>query len=504
MTERPGNGNMKRRRIRIIAAALVAAGLALAGVGEAYRRTGGFIGEICVERGAVERIVVRRSEKRPFPAPMGVHWDVSGPDVPCCGEALREHLDAKTAYDVAPLPFVLRLDAVTVLDRPGARDTLAVAEPESKTTQAVRAGSQFSVGGTTVEVLDIRKWSGLIRTQEGTPMAAVSLGSPEGDWTEPIFLASSDWQWIEPDLALHLSWYDTEQAARETRAKGIGALGAARWGIVDGGRVSWFSSFAPGEGMDRADGTSVILLDREDAHAFPSGPGPAIRVGFIQGEQKRARWVPVNERNDDADVRFEDPALRPAVLVFLAWRDGFALLDAYSNGKSLGTYPMNEGDTCHPEGLPYSLKLDQVMSAAVPVALADSPLYEILLRTPAGELRLRQGESIEFGDARFEFQHEVPPPRVRYVLAALSETSQVLRRWTLDPGDVVQWRGWSFRQGQETHEAADQAILQAERVSGISLMLSGAGTAACGILLLLASFWMRTEARPSERASERL
>jgi hypothetical protein len=408
-------------RMRRAGALVLCAALAAAAYG--FNRADTFSGKLCVGLHQTEQVVFRASQSGPFPIPFGRFHIQRGvtPDQVRFekSEAATRRLNQAETFDVLRLPFALRLDAVEVIREAPASYRLEIDAPGGKSEHPLLPGMTINLDDGPVEAISIRKWAGLARQPGGEPMAAVSLRRGEESWTEYLFLSAGAWTQVEGDTSLQLAWFDSEEAAR----KAIESPSVSgRWGIRDGEAVNWFDSFQAGAGIDLADGTSILLWERDDVHLFDNGElRPAIKVRIEKDRQSRIEWIPVNAYDDNAVVHFEDPAQLDTVLRLYAWRDGSALLDVHYQGAHLGEFPLNDGDTCAPEGLPCAIRLDQTLSAAVAVPLDESPIWETILRRDGREYRVREGESTRIGDGLFRLDRLAGMPAVRYHFAVIRE-----------------------------------------------------------------------------------
>ena len=457
---------MNRYRPLSLTALLVTAvtlALVLTGISTVYRYAQAFSGDLCIAVGQGERVVVRQAQDSPFPL-AGALKNVAADQIPFDNPATATKLrDGEHRYDAFVLPFSVRVTDVQVVQRPKPRDTLNVMAPGTADVIDLREGASIEIEGTSFEVAGVRKWSGLLRDRAGVRMAALALRRPEESWTEDVFLVTDTWRRVEPNIGIWFRWFESEAAAREDLEGGPPGLESARWGAVDGPAINWFASFAPGTGATFADGTRVTLVQVDEHHRTHGGEGPAIAVRVEGGAEPRTVWVPANARDPDALVRFEYCARLETVLLLDAWGEGAALVAAYHNGTACGGRVLADGEAWRPEDLPYELRLDGVLEAAVPVMREDSPLYEAVLRNGDRELRCRQGEAVRWGDALIEYVRAAPPPVVRYGLVAVPAGEDQGVAFSLGPGDVLTYRGWQLALGTPGPDPLHMAVLRAER-----------------------------------------
>ncbi len=481
---------------------LVVAGIvALAGAlaVEGYTMVAAFSGEMCIAVGRAERIVVRKSVEPPeilkrlrvkldsdlvsqAAAPGDIDFEDKGTSAGL--------LDPAQRYDAARLPFVLRLKQIKVLSQSEPADTLKIVSQDGTSTpRPVAVGQPIEIDGQLFTLREIRKWTGLIDDSHGVPLASVSVTLDGEAWTENVFLAAETWRVLGPGVALRMSWHASESEARDAVASGLDRAAPARWGVVDGDAVNWFESFDPGTGTTTSDGAEVALVRRDDRHESSDGPHPAIEVQIIREGKKESVWIAANERDSDAQVRFEDYALADTVILVGAYAPGRACCAAYRHGKLDGETALEAGQTWSIPETPGRFRLEQAMPRAAVVPLEDSTLYEAVLQGGGRELRLRQGESVRVGGVFVVFDRKADPPRVRYDLSA----SGIERPFSIDPDETVKLRGWRLSQGPPGPDPLRTALLHAEHTAVhpyVRIVL------AASIALLV---WLAFFGRPTKR-----
>lgn len=279
-------------------------------------------------------------------------------------------------------------------ERPG--PVLGISLYGEDRTVPVAETTEVTIGGEVFRVQAIRPWSGLMRTATGEPMAQVSV-RVGNESARDVYLLDGVWREVGDDLSLILHWHETEDAAREAAARPHDPVAGARWGVRDGASVHWFDTFTPGVGGETSDGMTVELvsLGRRDDQ-------PAIEVA-IRGDADEQRKV-ITPGDESGRVLFEVPGMRRYVVNLHAWRDAAVLLAATSRaGVSTDVNRVSTGDVWQPDALPIAVRVGEVLHSAVPVEEVDSPLQEIVLKGPAGRLRVREGEAVRVGDALVRF-----------------------------------------------------------------------------------------------------
>ncbi|MBI4559522.1 MAG: hypothetical protein HY706_18190 [Candidatus Hydrogenedentes bacterium] len=268
---------------------------------------------------------------------------------------------------------------------------------------AVAPGTRLSLGGEPVEVRGIRAWSGLLRDPRGSPMAEVSLRIGDGVWQEHVFLKSGEWMRLMPNFAAYFAWVESRGEAESRIVKDGTGLESARWGVVEGEAVNWFDSFAPGTGLELADGSTITLLAFNDAHPTSAGPTPAIRVSISRDGDAEESWVTANDPKSHPKVWFEYFARLPVLCRLFAWEDGRVLAAAQSDRYRGDAVELVSGSKPTVRAAGYELRLDQVAQGALPVFPDESTAKEIILSLPERELHVREGEAVTWDDYRIEF-----------------------------------------------------------------------------------------------------
>jgi len=442
---------------------LTAVGLAalLTAISTGYRYVQAFSGELCIAVGQGERVVIRPATDGPFPL-AGALRNAAPRDIPFDDPATAAKLRKDQQYDAFVLPFSVRATEVQVIQWPKPRDRLSILTPGTADTVDITEGATIAIAGTTYEVVAVRPWSGLLRDRQGPPMAAVALRRAVEAWTEDVFLFTETWRRVEPGIGIWFRWFESQAASDVALEGGLPGLESARWGVVDGSAMHWFASFVPGTGATLSDGTRIALVQVDEHRRTDAGEAPAIAVR-VEGEGgARTIWAGANVRDADARVRFEYAARLETVFLINAWREGTALAAAYQGGAFCGRHVLRTGESWRPEGLPYELRLDGALEAAVPVQREDSPLYEAVLRDGDRLLRCRQGEAVRDGDALIEYVRAAPPPVVRCELLALAPGEDEGTGFSLGPDDSFTCWGWQFELGSPGSDPLHTVVLRAQ------------------------------------------
>ena len=375
-----------------------------------------------------------------------VYHDVPGQSIVENHPELTPHaVDPTAQYDVAYLPFVLELEAVTVIEATEPRTILELANPDGSRPVEIRPGQQVEIEGMPLTVAAIRRWSALVSSLDGFPAAEISIRRSGETWTEHVVIPDSNWRRLEPGIGLRFLWHNSEKEARAALEDGLPGLDSARWGVVLGGQIHWVASFVSGAGLDPIDGAATALVSCEDQHVAETGDtGPAICVAIVRDGQTSRDWYPANTKTKNSPVRFEYPAALDTVYLIEAWQEGTAAAAAYHGGELCGRADLLTGQVCIAPGSEFELRIDHVLQSAVPVSLEDSTLYEAVLESPDRRWRVPENQSVWVGNTVVQFRWECDPPPCRYDLAILDPEGEQLVTLAPAPGDPFRHAGWSF------------------------------------------------------------
>ncbi len=457
---------MNQAWLRIVLLTAGIAAMAVGGAMEAVRWLDTFSGEICIGVGRDERVALREPETNRVPFSLGrtpVLRNTPLESIPFQTPSVSaDNLDDSKKYDALVLPFSIRLKRAMPLGGGKSHDELRITEPEGERTVEIAPGKTVELDGVTYQLEAIRPWSGLIRESSGTPMALIALRKGEEAWTEGIFLMADAWRRVEPSIGLRLQWSGSEEAANATVDIGLPGIESARWGVVDGNAMNWFESFAPNDGAELANGTTIHLLRVDEQHAGPSSPRPAIEVEWTEAGQTRQEWVNANTADNAASVRFEYPARLDTVLLICAISEQRALLAMYDHGKLLGRETIPTGSSWKPAAATFEVRLDQALERAVAVPASETKLFEAVLKSPSGIFRAREGEAARQGDALVQLVRRTRPPDVKYELAIIGKDPKHERPLTLGPGDTVRYDNCRLSLASPCAEPLRTAVLHVE------------------------------------------
>ena len=431
-----------------------------------YERLTRFEGYVYVEPQGFERVVVQPVGKggRYLGSTRNMPIDV----VPFSNprKATRVFKD-DTLYNAQFLPFVLRLDNLEVLDTFPDRDLLDLRLPQGPLeTREIHLGEQVDVGGKPFTVAAIRPWAGLIRNGKGSPMAAVSIAAKDGGWTREFLLSRDVWNFPGENTFFLLRWHESEDAARADARSLPVSLAVGRWGVKDGLRTHWSTSLLPGAGFTLDDGTEATLVAHDPDI-------PEIVVALRKGEDTQVIRQRANAM-EPGIVRFEAPARAAIAFVVYGWRDGKAFVQRLERDVS-PVHEMEEGDAWQPEGGGGPIRLDQVMTTALPAMPAttgDEPVMEAVLQGEGGVVQLREGLYESLVENSLRYRREAVPPRVRYSLTARNREG-VVGEITLSPGETKRIDAWVFSQDPRFARAGEGALLRARRTLGGPAQLAG-------------------------------
>lgn len=456
---------------RLLAALAYLGAIFLIG-GHVYARLAAFSGLMPIKKNHAERIAVQPSDENRKFLGMARHMplDVAGFEDAAFARAV---LDDKRLYDAMTLPFRIRVDNIEVLESFPPRDVLVVSGNSERAEHALTDGQPIMIGEAPVEVR-LRPWRGLLRQVNGMPMAAVSLREPgSGPWLDRLLLSTEAWLRIESRAGVRLRWHENQEDAAAAQTRAPTTLKEGRWGVVEKPAIHWFNTFTPGTGETLRDGTEVTLLEVTESPR-------AIVVEFRRGDNRSVQNLEANTADPEGRLRFEWPGAWPSLLFVDAWREGEALFSAYQDGKPCGAFALRLGKSEKVEGFPFEVRLDQVMTSAIPVGSGEGDVREVVLRDSAQEVCLREGESGACNEFRVQYRRVPVPPRVRFTLSAIDKENGVLDTFALAPEEHHRVGEWVFAQEPGFAGAAEAALLRAERtlatparIIGIAMIVLG-------------------------------
>ncbi|MCL4695067.1 MAG: hypothetical protein KJ060_21460 [Candidatus Hydrogenedentes bacterium] len=466
---------MIRSKLRIgFAASLLVAGLLCV----AYGRLFEFAGEIRIRTGSAEAIAVgppspfrmNRSSLRKY---------VPGRKIPFANlDDARGWIDADRYYDVASLPFAIAIAGADLKADREVGGTLIVVSAESETRVSAESGRNVSVGGNEFTIGTVRPWSGLVHAPGNPPMAELTLFAGDesaGAAGNTYFVPDGAWIRANNETALHFRWVasanDREQAMDEGQRRDV-----ARWGIVSEEQGEWLTSFQPGSGLVTADGSSIVLLQRDDAHAGPGGATSAIEVALETSEGVERRWVQANETVPGFPVRYENLLEMPRVLHVIAWEPERATVYPAMHGARGEPAVLDRGETWVDAGL--RLRLDDVQPSATAVNPDASSQFEVVLDGRDREFAVPENSPVQIASSHVAFEARVQPAKVSYQVAIYRPGQEQPEVLDLGPATALNLDGWQVQQDANRHTSADLAVLRLRKrspglatIAGISLCI---------------------------------
>ena len=420
----------------------------------------GFSGEIYVNRDMGEQIVVRETvPKRAWDAWSGLTFQRNAlpNEIPFKGAYDSARLlNPQKRYDALTLPFVLKLKQADVMTEEEPANQLKIRTPEGEQIIDFKLNQdlQFGEDKTQWHVDAVRKWSGLLSDPQGEPMIRVALRKPsDPQWTEGITLPSATWRRIEPRIGIHFEWFPNEDTARQLTR--IEAATPARWGLVDGNMITWQENFTPGGGGTLHNKTSVTLLQWNDQQ-----DPPVILVRLVDQKGTRDVQITANNPSPEIPVVYEDYGRLDTVLLFSAWKEGQAFAVAYQHHQPCGESVLDVDTPWTPAGLPYQVRIDQVIEKGVVVAQQDSKVPEVVFSSENRKLHIRQGEAVREGDSLLEFSRKTKPSAIQYAFSVTGEGKDA--SLIIQPDDTVHFRHYRFSQGNPGPDPLHAAVLRVE------------------------------------------
>ncbi len=400
-------------------------------------------------------------------------------------EDARGWIDANRYYDVASLPFAIAIVGANLEADREVGGTLIVFSADSETRVSAESGRNVSVGGEEFTIGAVRPWSGLVHAPGNPPMAELTLFAGDesaGAAGNTYFVPDGAWIRANNETALHFRWVasanDSEQAMDEGWRRGM-----ARWGIVSEEQGEWLTTFQPGSGLITADGSSVVLLQRNGAHAGPGGTTSAIEVAIETLEGVERRWVRANETVPGFPVRYENLPEMPRVLHVIAWEPGRATVFPAMHGARGEPAVLERGETWVGAGL--KLRLDDVQPSATAVKPDASSQFEIVLEGRDREFAVPESGPVHIASSSVRFEAHVQPATVSYQVAIYRHGQEQPEMLDLGPATALNLDGWQVQQDANRHTSADLAVLRLRKRSPGSATIAGISMCIAATLLFL-------------------
>lgn len=410
-------------------------------------------GELFVGEGMTESVLVRESAgRRGLGSLHGMPAEAIPFDTP---RVAVRRLDRNGAYDMVKLPFHVRLDAVTVLERYPPRDVVQLGDEH-----ALSPGDHTTTNAGEVRFVETRPWAGLLRNPGGQPGVRVAVRSTEdAAWAIGV-LDGSDWIRCG-DAIVEMKWCAGAAEARAALPTAYTPDALATWRVRDGNVEHYLAGVTPGTGVTLSDGRDVRLLAFDPDGEHDARGRPCIRIRVIGGGAPEDQWVPAN---DDADprIRFRYPTA-PGPVIFLrpfgyneAWARVFT--DGTVSGEALlaAGEPWRVGDV--------EVRLDEALSTAVLVRADDEAVREALVDVGGETMAVREGASVTLEDGvTLAYRRADVLPDVRYDLTVLSPGMEEIARFSLAPGEHRRHGNWRFAPATSPSNVLHSAVIHGQR-----------------------------------------
>jgi len=454
------------------ASALYVVLLALIGV-LLYARVQTPEGSLLLSPGSTEHAVVIAHE--PDQVIATPHRNLSTELLPLENPRAIRFLDTNRTYDAIILPFGIRLDHYEVLEEADDTHELIVHSGGELVNRTVVPGDSVPVFDEVLEMVEVVPWEGLIRHERGRPMVHLTwtAATPHSDTS--LFLERDAWYYPDAETSLQFQWHDSEAEARQVADTGREALRAqAQWGVRDGGAVQWMQSLTPGSGLTLRDGTQVLFVRRET-------DGSAITLQVTKDEETTRVPVSRNVVGGPGPYYYQDPAGAPHVIRLHGWDEGQVVLQHLEGDTPALRRTMAVGDHwVMPDG--GQLRLDHVMSRAVPLTHAAGGLSALVFRHGEDTLRLREGVVITSDSLRLEYRRTPQPPAVALHLTTIDSAGETMESFSMAPGTSQRLDNWMLT-WEGTHVGTgDDVVLTARRHGGRWALSLGLGLAILGTL----------------------
>jgi hypothetical protein len=363
--------------------------------------------------------------------------------------------------DIGVPELTLRLTSLTLPTRQASEGELIIDTGDAESAVKIEEGAHVTLNETAYEVSVIRAWAGLLHRPPGAPMINCAVQPPGGEWIENVFIPIGGWQIIPPELAVFAT-----QAGAPFNAN------SARWGVVEGERIHWFTSFVPGTGVELRDGVVVTLLARR-----PSG---RILVEFDSGGERERVWFDANQSDETSPIRYDDPGTAAFRLRIEVHENRTARITLRENDLQHWSREVEVGAVVPADTSGLRARVDQIEMDAFPLLAAESPFLEAVLVNDDRVLRIRESEAVRMGESTVTFEAVAEP---REATAAI-EIDGALQ--PLGENDVYESGPWTLSEFRANNpaEAVLRATYSQSRLRVRALLAAACVAAACGVLFL--------------------
>lgn len=408
-----------------------------------------FSGQMVVAVGASERVVLREAQG----AFLGPHRAVPPALLPLSDPRVERLLDPDQAYDGAILPFHLRLDNIEILTEFPPQDVLEWEMGRHTDAQVVEAGDTVCFDGPgCVDALGVVSWSGLLFQPGGAPMISVRFRQ---DALETRHMIETGRQVMINGMPLYFQWYPDAEAAREAMGEELPDAIQTRWGVEDGGAITWMNQPSPGQGMTTRDGREWTVLTTQLGLEAP----PSLTLELRQnGQQERVVLRP--GENPAHGLHFDAPRHAPRSFVVHGYPDQEVYLGEYRQGRRYVTTVLTPGGDAMDLG-DGNLLLEQTLAAAIPIVAEDNAIVALEVLSEKGRHILREGDRLPWQGGFLIYRRKPAPPDVACNISALKE-GETIASGRMTPGQWMRIENWYFRIASARH-APQMLFLEAQR-----------------------------------------
>ncbi len=333
--------------------------------------------------------------------------------------------DPPVALTPANPDLTVQLLSLTIPPRTANAGQLNLQDGAAVSTLPVAVGKTVELNGATYDVAAIRPWAGLVHRPPGTPMLNLAVKPPDSDWIENVFVQRGGARIVTPEIAVLVAGDEGEASPSP-----------ARWGIVEGDRTHWISSFVPGTGLELADGSIVTLLLHR--------PSARILVEIEKDGTASQTWVDANRQPPDSLIKYEDASAVAYHLEIDFDASDSAIVSLIEGDLEHWTRPADIGTIVSDDAFGLSMRVDQIEQDALALLPGESPWLEVVLSNSDHVLRVREDESIRVGETSMTFEAIANPQPATAQIAfgddernLTSETSFELGEWRFDGLHVV-------------------------------------------------------------------
>jgi hypothetical protein len=440
---------------------------------------GKFTGYVVLKPGQAEKWALRESTKEGIMATAlrNMPLDIVGLNHT---STASQFFDRQKQYDAVQLPFSLSLEFPQNPVQVKEKHRLHISRGEEKSVRTVQPGLHLESLGASIDVLTVNPWSGLVREERGKPGLVMTVGDRQNESSHKLFFEEGFCLRPRDGFSIQWHWVADEEEAR--LAVEHFDSGKKRWGIREAGRIHWFESLTPGDGLIASDGKEYTLIDLQESD---NSAVIGIAVEIKDKNRSQRSVITASEQDSDQEIFFE-PGMEENHLLCLSWREGSALCAFFDHGSLMRTEILEEEKSLEltlSDETDILCTLSQVIEKSIPVPTEESPLKELVLQVDEEKIALRSGESRPLKDLRLTYSYSKTIPPARHRLQAVFQDEEKARSFILGGTRKVRIESWKLSLNSDPSDGTLlPVVIRVERMLGTPSQLAGLSICFLGII----------------------